>query len=415
MSAAISLRELLSEEVRRDPYPCYARLHDLGEAVRLGERDKYAAAVHGYHAVDQVLRDPAFRVLEPEFADRSGTRWREHPVLRTLQASMFNAGGADLLRVRHLFGQVLGARRVTAMEPTIRRVAERALDRIAAAGAGGATVDFVTEFGIPVPADIIGEIVGVPPADRAGFPSKVRTFDAVLELGERSFRVLRAADAAADELNAYFADLVAARRADPRGDLISDLARAQAENPDLLTETELLANLVIFFNAGFRTTANLLGSSLTLLFDHPDARTALRADPSLCDAYVEEMLRYEPPVHFAVRYAAEDSEVGGVAVAKGQAVIVLIGAANRDPRQFPDPDTFDPTRTDNHHIAFSAGPHFCLGAALGRVEGRVIIPLILQRFPALALAGRPTGRRQYFMRGHEYLPVRPADGDVENP
>jgi cytochrome P450 len=410
MSAAISLRELLDEKVRRDPYPCYARLHDLGPAVRLGERDKYAAAVHGYQAVDQVLRDPVFRVLEPEIADRGGTRWREHPVLRTLQASMFNAGGDDLLRVRHLFGQVLGARRVAALAPAIRSVADRALDRIAAACEGGAIVDFMTEFAVPVPAAIIGEIVGVPEADRASFPARVRTFDAVLELGERSFRVLKAADAAADELNAYFADLVAARRAAPCGDLISDLAQVQAENPDLLTETELLANLVIFFNAGFRTTANLLGSSITLLFDHPDAMAALRADPSRCDAYVEEMLRYEPPVHFAVRYAAEDTEVGGVPVAKGAAVLVLIGAANRDPSQFRDPDTFDPTRTDNHHIAFSAGPHFCLGAALGRVEGRVIVPLILDRFPALALADQPTGRRQYFMRGHEHLPVRPAGG-----
>jgi len=406
-SVAVTLRELLVEEVRHNPYPLYAQLHEHGQAAPFGPGERYAAAIFGYEAVDAALRDPVFRVLESEIADRDGTRWREHLVLRTLRDSLFNASGDDLLRLRRLFGQVFTARRVSAMEPVINRLTDRALDRLAAASAGGGPVDFMATFAVPLPADIIGEVIGVPDGDRAWFPTRVRAFDAVLELGERSFRVLRSADAAAEELVGYFTRLTAERRADPREDLISELVQLQGEDGAELSDQELLANLVIFFNAGFRTTANLLGSGLDLLLDHPDAMAALREKPELCPAYVEEMLRYEPPVHFMARYAAEDTEVDGVPVKKGEAVIILIGAANRDPRQFPDPDVFDPQRVDNRQLAFSAGPHFCLGAALGRTEGRLIFPRLLERFPNVSLAGEPRGRRQYFMRGFEQMPTLP--------
>lgn len=406
MGIAVSLRELLDEKVRHDPYPFYARLHEYGQAVRLSPQDRYAAAVFGYQAVDQVLRDPAFGALEAETADRGGLRWRDHPVLRTLQTSMFNASGDDLVRMRRLFGQMFSARRVAAMEPSISRATDRALDRLAAAGANGAPVDFVAEFAVPLPADVIGEVIGVPPQRRAWLPPLARTFDAVIELFERSFRVLEAADGAARELIEYFTGLLAARQPDPGGDLLSALAAVRAGNPGQVEEFELVANLIVLFNAGFRTTASVLGSGLTLLLDHPDARAALCADPSLSAAYVEEMLRYEPPVQFKVVYATEDTEIDQVPIAKGEAVVALTGAANRDPRRFPDPDAFDPGRADNHHLSFSAGPHYCLGATLGRMELELAFPRLLQRFPALALAGEPSGRRYFFMRGYDHLPVR---------
>jgi cytochrome P450 len=362
--------------------------------------------VVGYQAADQVLRDPLFRVLEADIADRGGTRWRDHLVLRMLQVSMFNVSGHDLVRLRRLFGQLMSARRVAALQPSIERATERALDQLAAAGADGGSVDFVTQFALPLPGDVLGELVGVPEEDRGWFPTTVRTFDAVLELYERSFRVLMAADKAAEELCAYFETLLAARRAEPGEDLISTLLRVQADNPADLEDFELMSNLVVFFNAGFRTTTNLFGSGLTVLLDHPDALAALRADPSLSADYVEEILRFEPPVQFKTVYAAEDTEIDGVPIASGEAVIVLTGAANRDPRQFPDPDTFDPTRADKRHLAFSSGPHYCLGATLGRLEGTIVFPRLFERFPNISLADEPEGRRQYFMRGHEYLPVR---------
>jgi cytochrome P450 len=403
MGAAVSLSGLISEEGRRNPYRFYARLHELGEALQLGPADKHAAVVCGYDAVDRVLCDPSFRVPDAEYRDRSDPWWRDHPVVYTLLTAFPNVNGADHARVRRLFGQVFTPRRLAALEPYIIRSTDRWLDRLAELGADGRPVDFMAEFAVPLPVDVIGELLGVPEPDRAWFPPRVRAFDEVLELGQRSLRELKAANTAALELSAYFADLLASRRADPRDDLISNLVRL---DPGRLSEPELLASLIIMFNAGFRATSRMFGNGLALLIEHPDALAALRADPARAPGYVEEILRYEPPLHFAVRFAAQDTEIAGVPVAAGRSVLVLTGAANRDPRRFPDPDTFDPTRTDNRHLTFSAGPHYCLGAALGRLEGRLALPRLVSRFPVLVLAAEPGERRKLMLRGFDELPVR---------
>jgi cytochrome P450 len=317
-----------------------------------------------------------------------------------MQSSLFHASGDRLARVRRLFGQAFSTTRAAMLEPMINRITDGLLDRLAALGARGAPVDVMASFALRLPSDVIGEILGVPEPDRAGFPSRVKAFDAILELGQRSFRELRAADTAAEELTSYFAGLFADRRTQPRDDLISALATA-----DGLAEPDLLASLIVVFNAGFRTTANLLGNGLRLLLAHPDAMASLRADPSLAPSYVEEILRFDPPVHFAVRFAAEDTDIAGLAIPRGRSVLILTGAANRDPGRFADPGRFDPARTDNHHYAFSAGPHFCLGAALGRAEGRIALPRLLSRFPLLALAAEPRPRHHLMLRGYDRLEV----------
>jgi cytochrome P450 len=407
MGPAVSLSDLLSDEGRRNPDKFYARLHELGEAVPLGAADRYAAIVCGYEAVNWVMCDPGFQVPDAQYMDRTGTWWREHPVVRTLMTGFPNVNGAGHARVRRLFGHGVTVRRVTALEPAIVARTDHWLGRLAELGADSEPVDFMATFAVPLPVDVIGELLGIPEPDRAWFPPRVAAFDAVLELGQHSLRLVRAANKAAEELTAYFAGLVASRRADPREDLISDLV--QLDGPDRLAEPELLASLIVMFNAGFRTTANMFGNGLALLIEHPEALAALRADPSLAPACIEEILRYEPPLHFAVRFAARDTEIGGVPVTAGQSVLVLMGAANRDPRRFPDPDTFDPGRSDNHHLTFSAGPHYCLGAALGRMEGRLALPRLLGRFPALALAAEPGERRQLMLRGYDQLLVRLRD------
>jgi cytochrome P450 len=396
------LRELLSDAGRRDPYPIYARLHELGPAVSLPAGSRHAAIVHGYDAVGQVLRDHNFRVLDAEYLDRTSTRWRAHPAVRTMQNSLFHASGDNLARARRLFGQAFSATQAAALEPMINRRIDGLLDRIAVLGARGAPVDFMADFALRLPSDVIGELLGVPERDRADFPCRVRAFDAILEIGQRSFRELQAADTAAEELTEYFAGLLAARRTRPRDDLISALAMADGQLP----EPELLANLIVVFNAGFRTTANLLGNGLRLLLTHSDDLADLRADPSLAPSYVEEILRFDPPVHFAIRFAAEDTDIAGVPVPQGQSVLILTGAANRDPGRFPNPDRFDPTRTENHHYAFSAGPHYCLGAALGRAEGKLALPRLLSRFPSLTLAAEPGPRHHLMLRGYSRLDVR---------
>jgi cytochrome P450 len=385
------LRELLSDAGRRDPFPIYARLHELGPAVALPPDARHTAIVHGHEAVGQVLRDSNFRVLDAEYLDRTSTRWRDHAAVRTMQHSIFHASGDHLARVRRVFGQVFSATQAALLEPMITRITEALLDRLAALPT---PVDFMADFALRLPSDVIGEILGVPEPDRPWFPSRVTAFDAILEVGQRSYRELQAADTAAEELTAYFAKLLA----DPHNDLISALA---AELP----EPELLANLVVVFNAGFRTTANLLGNGLHLLLTHPEARLALCADPALAPAYIEEILRHDPPVHFAIRFAAADTTIAGIPIPAGRSVLILTAAANRDPRAFPDPDRFDPTRPANPHYAFSAGPHYCLGAALGRIEGKVAFPLVLKRFPALTLATPPAPRHHLMLRGYAHLYV----------
>jgi cytochrome P450 len=418
----VSLSDLLSDEGRRDPYRFYARLHEIGEAVPLGPADRYAAVVCGYDAVSRVLCDPGFRVPDAQYMNRTGTWWRSHPVVRTLMTGFPNVNGEAHARVRRLFSPAVTVRRVAALGPAIVASTDHWLGRLAELGADGRPADFIAAFALPLPVDVISELLGVPEPDRAWFPPRVAAFDAVLELGQHSLRLVRAASTAAEELTGYFAGLVASRRAAPREDLVSDLVRPDGPRapddphgpggpggPDStarLTEPELLASLIVMFNAGFRTTASMFGNGLALLLRHPEALAALRADPSRTPGYVEEILRYEPPLHFAVRFAAADTEVAGVPVAAGQSVLVLMAAANRDPRRFPDPDAFNPDRTDNHHLTFTAGPHYCLGAALGRLEGTLAFPRLLRRFPSLTLAAEPAERRQLMLRGYDQLPVR---------
>ena len=412
MPVEASLRELLSDAGRREPHRYYARLHELGEAVPLSRTDRFAVAVCGFELAGQVLRDPNFQVLDAEYLDRNRVKWRDHAVLRLLQASLFNASGDDHARLRRLFSQSLTARRVQAMAPAIGALTDQLLDQLAEDGSDGDPIDFMAGFALPLPSDVVGELLGVPAADRGWLLPRVRAFDAVLEIGQRTLAQVTAADAAAGELLDYFTGLLTRRRAEPAEDLISALGRApvqpSGEPADQLTDTELLANLIVVFNAGFRTTANLLGNGLPVLLAHPDEAAALRDDPALAPAYVDELLRIEPPVHFAVRCAGVDAEIAGVPIKQGQLVVVLTGAANRDPRRFTEPDEFRPLRPGNQHLAFSAGPHYCIGASLGRLEGQIALPRLLARFPALALAGEPAARRHLMLRGYEQLPVRLA-------
>ena len=183
MTSASLLRELLSEEGRRDPYPVYARLHELGTAVPLPPDSRHAAIVHGHDAVGRVLRDPGFHVLDGDYLDRTSTRWREHLAVRTMQSSVFHGSGDRLARVRRLFGQVFSATRSAMLEPMIERLADNLLDEVQAVAAGGAPVDVMAHFALRLPSDVIGEILGVPEADRAGFPHRVKAFDAILETG----------------------------------------------------------------------------------------------------------------------------------------------------------------------------------------------------------------------------------------
>jgi cytochrome P450 len=409
VKAAISLKALHSREQRRDPYAYYADLHRQGTVGYLDSAaDGYDVIVYGYEAVDRVLKDPTFRLMDAEYMDDESAHWRDHIVLRTLKDSVFFVNDGMHARLRRLFMAVFTPRRITALEPAIGRMTSDLLDRLETLGAGGEPVDFMAEFAFPQPSNVIGELLGVPEEDRAWFRPRVRTIGDIFELDGSTWHSMRAADQAANELLDYFAALAARRRADPGDDLVSGLVAAHDEGDGKLTDAELLANLLALFNAGFVTTTHLFGTGITVLLSHPQALAELRDDPSVRPMYVEELLRFTAPTHFLIRYAGADTEIDGLPVKRGTSVVVAIAAANRDPKRFDDPDTFDPRRPDNRPLSFGAGPHYCLGAALTRAEGQVAFPLLLQRFPALALHGDPGVPSRLQFRGYETLAVTVA-------
>lgn len=388
-----------------DPYPLYAELHRLGEALALAAPGlPYSAAVFGYDAVDRFLRDTSFHVHDAYWMEAMTPGWREHPVLVTLMNSMMFSNGDRHRRMRGLFRKVFTPRRVEAMEPEIVRIAAELLDRLADQGADGSEVDYMAEFAYLLPARVVGRLLGLPDADIGWFRSQVELINDWLDFGRKGPEVLAAADEAATRITDYYVELIAKRRADPQDDLISELVRVACTGRRQVTDLELVGNLLVLFNASFSTTIHLFGNSLPLLLADPRSRQA----PGLMPAYVEEVLRYDTPAHVFVRVVSADTNFLGVPLRKGQLVAVLTGAANRDPRRFADPDRFDPARADNQPISFGAGPHYCLGAALARAEARLALPMLLDRFPHLALAGTPVRTEQLILRGYERLPVTVA-------
>ncbi len=403
--ARTSLRSLLSAEGRRDPNPFYAELHRQGQVCLLPDpSDRFDVVVHGYDAVHHALRDPALHVMTSEYPDRRGGRlWRTHPALQVLVSSIFFMEGEQHTTVRRLFSQAFSARRVAALEPAVERIVATRLERLAELGAGGKTAEQLADFALPVPSDVVGELLGVPANDRDWFPARVRAFGAILDLGAGVWRFQKAADEAAEDLTGYFHELVAKRRAEPRDDLVSALV---AEEDVELDDDVLVANLLTMYNGGFVTTSHLIGNSVRILLDDPAEKARVLADPNRAEGFIQEVLRYEPPTHFSIRWAAEDTEVAGVPIPKDSRVLVLLGAANRDPAKFTDPDTFDPGRDEGQPLSFSAGIHYCLGAVLTKLESKVAVPMLLRRFPDLALAGDPGARTTLMLRGYESLPVR---------
>ncbi len=403
---AVSLKALQSAEQRRDPYGYYAELHQRGAAAPLDASvDGYDVLVYGYDAVDKLLKDTAFPLMDADYMDSRSPHWRDHIVLRTLKDSMFFVNAPVHTRMRRLVSHLFTPRRVTALEPAIARLTDELLDRMAELGADGAPVDFMSEFAFPLPCNVIGELLGVPESDRPWFRPRVRAIGEIFELDGSTWSNMRAADEATRELLEYFTALAAKRRVEPGDDLLSAMVAASDNDAGVLTEEELHANLIALFNAGFVTTTHMFGCGLTLMLERPDQLAALRADRELSGSYVEEFLRYAPTTHFLIRYASADREVAGVQVRKGASVVVAIGAANRDPRRFADPDTFDPLRTDNKPMTFGAGPHYCLGAALTRAEGKVAFPMLFDRFPSLRLAADPGPPTRLQFRGYEVLDV----------
>ncbi|MBQ1045281.1 MULTISPECIES: cytochrome P450 [unclassified Micromonospora] len=398
MDPADALALLMSPEGRVDPYPTYELLRAHGPVVQAGP---VFFVVTGYAEADAMLRDARFGVLDDALRDQFMPGWRESPAILSISRSMLRTNPPDHSRMRRLAAGAFTPRRIAAMRDVVRAQADELIDAMLAADE---PVDFMAAFAYPLPVGVICALLGVPAADRPLFRRWAADLTGVLE-PEITADELAVADRGAAELRAYFTELVAARRRAPADDLTTALVQAH-DGGDRLSGDELLANLIVLLVAGFETTTNLLGNGLVALLEHPRAAAALREQPDLAPGYVDELLRYDSPVQLTSRMSTAPSRYGDVDLPPESWVIVMLGAANRDPRRYPDPARFDPWRPQVHPLSFGAGPHYCLGAALARLEAQVAFPLLLRRLPQMAVAGRPERRVRLTLRGHATLPVR---------
>jgi cytochrome P450 len=387
---------------RADPYPLYAALHEIGEVIEIGPG---GVIVVGYDAINGVLRDPGFRVSDESSFDKDFPAWQSNPVFVQGADWILNLNAPRHSRIRSLMSRAFTTRRIAGLEPAIARIADGLLDGMADRGGDGSAVEFMHDFAYLLPITVICELIGIPEADREGFRPVARDLAGIFEIND--LEMLPAINAAAVELLAYFTELAARRRADPRDDLLSDLLAVSASDDGRLTDAELLHNLTLLLVAGFETTTNLLGNGLQVILQDPPAGRAVAAGSVPAAAFVEEVLRFDSPVQLTSR-VGYDASVGGVPVSPQTGVTTLLGAGNRDPRRFTDPARFDPMRADAGTLSFGGGAHFCIGAALARLEGVVAFPRLLSRFPRIAAAGEPARRDTLVLRGFDALPVTVA-------
>jgi len=388
----------MDPEFLADPYPTYRRLR-TEDPVHHSPLDFWVLT--RYEDVVAVLRDPRF-IKEPLaafVAARFGVA-----VPPGVGVSMLDRDPPDHTRLRSLVSKAFTPRVVEGLRPRIQAIVDSLITRAEAAG----SMELIEEFAYPLPVNVICEMLGVPVEDHERFKGWsldiARGLDSILLPPESD--VPRRSGAARHAMSDYFRGLVAARRASPRGDLLSALITAE-EAGDRLSEDELLATCILLLVAGHETTVNLIGNGTLALLRHPGELRRLRETPGLIASAVEELLRYDGPVQRTARIPSTDVTIGGRTIGKGEMVMPFIGAADRDPAQFPDPDRLDLARTDNRHIAFGWGIHFCLGAPLARVEGQIAIDTLVRRFPKLELVtDEPEYRQSLTLRGLKTLPVR---------
>jgi cytochrome P450 len=386
----------MDPEFIADPYPTYHRLRseDPVHHSPLG-----FWVLTRYEDVVASLRDP--RLAKEALASFVAARFGA-PV-PAMGLSMLDRDPPDHTRLRGLVSKAFTPRVVEGLRPRIQEIVDGLLNGVAGRG----SMDLIEEFAYPIPVAVICEMLGVPIEDHERFKGWsidiARGLD-LIWLGPDS-DVGRRSIAARQMLAEYFRGLIAQRRAAPRNDLLSGLIAAE-EAGDKLNEMELLATCILLLIAGHETTVNLIGNGMLALLRHRDQLERLKRDPGLITSAVEELLRFDGPVQRTARIPNEDVTIGGHTIAKGEMVMPFIGAADRDPAQFPEPDRLDIGRSDNRHIAFGWGIHFCLGAPLARIEGQIAINTLLRRLPKVSLATDvPEYRPSLTLRGLKALPV----------
>ncbi|MFJ3952463.1 cytochrome P450 [Streptomyces libani] len=386
----------LGEDFVRDPYEVYARLRARGPVhrVRLPEGTAVWLVV-GYDEVRAALSDP-----------RLSKEWRHASSAQPMQPvssgmSMLRSNAPQHTRLRGLVARAFTARRVASLAPRVQELTDELLEAMLAAPDGRA--DLVEALAFPLPITVICELLGVPFLERDTF----RTWTDILMVGAPTPQTREALAA----MSGYLDRLVETKRARPGDDLLSDLIVVSDEDGDRLSHEELLGMAQLLLIAGYETTGNLIANGVLALLTHPDQLAALRADLSLIDGAVEEMLRYDGPLETSTfRFTIDPTDIAGTVIpGGGEVVLPVIADAGRDPLRFDDPDRFDITRAARGHVAFGHGIHFCLGAPLARLEARIAVRTLLERCPKLELDAHPADLRWRLgalLRGPRQLPVR---------
>ncbi|MFC5754284.1 cytochrome P450 [Actinomadura rugatobispora] len=390
------LYELMLDPGNENPYDGYRRLREQAPALVTGDG---TLVLTRFEDCDTALRHRSIGksddVLDlgigDEAMDRPGT------MVDLLRDSMLFANPPDHTRLRRLVSSAFTGRHVEALRAAVTARTQAMLEALAAEPGG----DFMDAVALPLPVNVISDLLGVPEADRLAFTPKVHALIAALEptadrdtvaLGERSGR----------ELVDYFTALLADKRARPADDMLSRLVASHED--DALDEQEMISTALLLFAAGFETTTNLLGNGLHALLNSPDELRRLRDRPDLMPTAIEELLRYDSPVQFSARTVLEPVTVAGADLEPGRLVLTMFGAANHDPDRFTEPHRLDLGRDDGSHLAFASGLHFCLGAHLTRLEAQVFLTLLVRRYDP-APAGDPVRRPSFTVRGFDRLPV----------
>lgn len=406
-------RLMIDPAIREDPFPYYDQLRGQGRLVTSG-----LALITAHHDVcTTVLRSQDFGQMRMDRLPgplRLAMRFGGRPVLGPIEPpSMLAVDPPDHTRYRKLVTRAFSAKAVAKLRSRVGEIAEDLLDEIAGSApeSGAGTVDLVERYASLLPATVIAEMLGAPVEMRRQFLDWGAGAALSLDVG-LSYRDFRRSEDDLAALHRWMLGHFDEIRRSPREDILSGLVRAHDEGGQLSTD-ELSSIAMLLLAAGFETTVNLLGNGAVLLMRNPEQLAALRADPQRWAGAVEEILRYESPVQRTGRVALRDTEVAGRRVPAGSLIVLLLGGANRDPAVFADPHRFDVTRAEaGENLAFSSGIHYCIGAALARVEGEVGLAALFRRFPDLALAGAPRRRPTRVLRGYDSIPVNLSSARV---
>ncbi|MBP2326444.1 cytochrome P450 [Kibdelosporangium banguiense] len=400
-TAADVVAELLTEEGQENPYPCYARLREIAPVYYSEAFGNYLVTRHD--DCDSVLVSSDIGKADAKWADTAIPDWRDRPTSRYLFASMLRLNPPDHSRVRGLVNSAFSERRVATMRPQIESIVDNVLDGLEDAAGNGSVVDFMKVVSYPMTVAIMGDLVGVSARDNERCRDWTGRIARILD-PDISAEDLAASDTATTEIQDHFAELIRQRTAAPRNDIVSALIGVRAQDGDRLSVDEMQSTLALLFLAGLDTSALTIGTGVATFLDHPDQIAVLRANPVL-STVTDEVIRWDTAAQVAHRRVLRDTVIGGTPLAEGSTISVMLGAANRDPVRFENPDTFDITRPKPRNLGFGAGAHFCIGSAVARLEGSVFFPKLFQRFPKLAKAGKPVRRNTLAIRGFRQLPV----------